>query len=58
MTAMPQIDAGILFQLAPMFVLLFGGVALMVAGAVTTGVGRVHGREVVVIASNRYYPMC
>ena len=37
---MPTIDAGVALQLAPMLILLVGGLALMLAGAVSQGVGR------------------
>jgi len=40
MMDMPVMDAAVLYQLAPMLVLLLGGLVLMVSAAVSKGVGR------------------
>ena len=40
MIDMPVMDLGVFYQLAPMLVLLFGGLVMMVSGAVSKSVGR------------------
>jgi NADH-quinone oxidoreductase subunit N len=46
---MPTFDMDVLLQLAPMLVLLAGGIALMLSGALTSGVGRLQRFFVIVL---------